>query len=323
MIKHIISDIHKKSIKVILKIIKHGHLYLAYLIFKKDILYSNVFKKQLLKFKLWVAISRFFEKKYQKALIKEYNLSVPNTLTHSKTKIWFCWLQGLPNAPRLVEVCLASLRLHNPNNEIIVITEENLSNYIQIPNFIIEKRKKGIIKHAHFADIIRVELLVKYGGIWTDAYILHTAPIPNTIKNTDFFMFTKWTNKLRNSPNIASNWFIRAEKQHVLLVKLQDFLHLYWKEYNVPLCYHFFHIYFTLLAKYHSKEWEETPVISNTPYEILSNLLHKPFNKKQWEVITENAFLHKLSGNRNQQTKDTYYDFVANTYYSNIRSIVE
>ena len=46
-----------------------------------------------------------------------------------------------------------------------------LYNYCYIPKHIIDKYKNGIIKSAHFADIIRTCLLYENGGLWIDATI--------------------------------------------------------------------------------------------------------------------------------------------------------
>ena len=39
---------------------------------------------------------------------------------------------------------------------------------------IVEKWKRGIIGPAHFSDLIRLELLVRYGGYWIDATVYCT-----------------------------------------------------------------------------------------------------------------------------------------------------
>lgn len=46
-----------------------------------------------------------------------------------------------------------------------------------IPDHILRKVGEGKITHAHFSDIIRVNLIAKYNAIWLDATIYLTAPL--------------------------------------------------------------------------------------------------------------------------------------------------
>lgn len=56
---------------------------------------------------------------------KEYcNESVKRDVAR---RIWFCWLQGMENAPELVKVCYESLCKNINDREIVVLTNENLS----------------------------------------------------------------------------------------------------------------------------------------------------------------------------------------------------
>ena len=53
---------------------------------------------------------------------------------HQSNKVWFCWLQGLDNAPELVKVCLRSQQKLLTDREIIVITLDNYTDYVQLPD---------------------------------------------------------------------------------------------------------------------------------------------------------------------------------------------
>ena len=86
-------------------------------------------------------------------------------------RIWFCWLQGLEQAPPLVKLCYEALGQKLPDREIVVIDAKNVFDYITLPEEIVEKWKRGIIGPAHFSDLIRLELLVRYGGYWIDATV--------------------------------------------------------------------------------------------------------------------------------------------------------
>ncbi|MDR3208424.1 MAG: capsular polysaccharide synthesis protein [Rickettsiales bacterium] len=75
------------------------------------------------------------------------------------------WLQGEENAPPLVRACLRSIR-GNCRRQLILLDENTLSDYIELPGFVWDKYKGGDMRPAHFADIARVELLHNYGGFY-------------------------------------------------------------------------------------------------------------------------------------------------------------
>ena len=97
-------------------------------------------------------------------------------LPHEHPKIvWWCWLQGLDNAPDIVKACLRSLQRHLPKDyEIRIIDEHNWKEWVTLPQYIVEKRSAGRIPAALFSDLLRLELLIKYGGTWIDATVLCT-----------------------------------------------------------------------------------------------------------------------------------------------------
>lgn len=105
----------------------------------------------------------------------------------SDKKIWVCWLQGEAQMPAVVRKCLASLRANANGHEVIVLTEENLKDYVVVAPHIYALYHQQIIKPAHFADILRVNLLAQQGGMWIDATILATAPIPAEWFDYDFY----------------------------------------------------------------------------------------------------------------------------------------
>ena len=135
------------------------------------------------------------EKKYRYVL-KEFDERYDDSLLHeSSNKVWVCWFQGMENAPELVQKCYKSIIKNLKNREVILITSENMSKYVQFPDFIIEKWKSGAITYTHLTDLLRLEILIKYGGLWLDATVLCTSPeeeIPSSRPNSlaDFLGIT-------------------------------------------------------------------------------------------------------------------------------------
>ena len=174
--------------------------------------------------------------------------------TGSPTKrnktIWFCWLQGLENAPEVVKACHRSLQRNlgivgqarNEGYEIIVIDEKNWHEYITMPDYIIRRREKRQIPPAHFSDLLRLELLIKYGGTWIDSTVLCTGEPTDGLPlsaylNADLFMF-QYTQPGSSEWGGIGNWFISACTNNPVLTVLRDMLYVYWREHDCVLDYY-------------------------------------------------------------------------------------
>lgn len=85
--------------------------------------------------------------------------------------VWFSWLQGIEQAPDIVQVCLQSQMKHLPGYEFRVIDLENYQKWISLPQYVGDKFRKELIPPALFSDLLRLSLLKEYGGIWMDASV--------------------------------------------------------------------------------------------------------------------------------------------------------
>lgn len=129
----------------------------------------------------------------------------------NKMPIWILWLQGFDEAPELVKVCVLSIeRTLGKSEYICLLDENNLFDYIDLPDYIVEKWHKGIIDDTRFSDLIRLRLLNVYGGIWMDSTIYFTGEeLSAYIKDSWLFMFSIWQNwRKRREPLISANWLI-------------------------------------------------------------------------------------------------------------------
>jgi hypothetical protein len=108
---------------------------------------------------------KFLAKYYQKHSISFDFAHPDNEIKQNELIYWTCWLQGMENAPPMVRSCYNSAQRHSDGHRIIVITYENLDTYVTLPDFIMEKHKKGYITATHLSDILRLYLLYTYGDI--------------------------------------------------------------------------------------------------------------------------------------------------------------
>lgn len=209
-------------------------------------------------------------------------------------KIWVCWLQGIDHAPHIVKKCVESIKTHAAEQEVILITNENLSQYLQLPKYILTKWKKGIISNTHFSDIIRINLLNEYGGIWIDSTVLLTGPIPAYIKEANLFFFQG--PELANV--IANNWFIGAKPHNEIIFLLKELLHEYWEKENKLRSYSIFHLFLTMIVHSTSdreRQWKQIPYIYAELPKMLQNELFNPYDAQKWQRISQLTTIHKLS----------------------------
>ncbi|OON99184.1 MAG: hypothetical protein ATN35_01825 [Epulopiscium sp. Nele67-Bin004] len=158
-------------------------------------------------------------------------ISIPDmmpTYTEKTSKIiWVCWFQEMDNAPSIVKACNNQLNKVFPDYKKILITEQNFTQYVDIDSIVLEKWKKGIISNTIFSNILRLELLIKQGGVWIDSTILCTAKeMPKYIADSSLFMYRRNNVNMEIKP--SGNWLMSSCKNHNLLIATRDLLVKYW-----------------------------------------------------------------------------------------------
>ncbi len=255
-----------------------------------------------------------------------------NTLVHEHPKvIWWCWLQGVENTPVIVRACYNSL-VHGEwfkvnDYKINVIDAENWKDYVDLPDYIVKKWEKKQIPAALFTDLLRLQLLIKYGGTWIDSTVFCTGFNGSKVQefkkylDADLFLF-QYTPEGTTKNISISNWFISAHSNNEVLMTLRDMLFAYWKEYNCTLDYYIFHLFFAMVAKEYPNE------ITAMPYGYSMNslvLLHhwdESFDQKKWDKLTKKVCFHKLAFRidlKTKENKNNFYNYILNTNKENGR----
>ena len=208
--------------------------------------------------------------------------------------VWFCWLQGLDKAPYMVKACLESQKKWLKDKTFIIITAENYSEYISLPQYIQEKYARRIIPNALFSDLIRVELLIKYGGTWIDSTVMMTGDnYPKEVFDCPLFL-PQYIGKDGTKHGI-SNWLITAEKGNHLLILLREMLFEYWRRYDCVVDYYIFHLFFGMIARKYTDEVARMPVLNS--YQCIELLKHlsEPCQSERLQRFLSKVSIHKLS----------------------------
>lgn len=255
---------------------------------------------------------KYLKKKYG-YIVKEF--SKENVFSEEiEKKFWTCWLQGEENAPEIVYSCWESFKKYFPDYEFNIITKDNLNEYVQFPDYIEEKFAKGIFGPAHYTDLLRIELLDHYGGIWVDSTVFCTGREfidMLYLRKSHIFVFK---NCLSLDPTTAiSSWFICAQQNSNYLKCLKKMLYEYWKNENTLCNYFLFHMFFMLIAECWVDDWKEIPTFSNIPPHIMQQELFDEYSEKRFKELCSISNIHKLTYKLSQYNKDK-----TNTIYKNI-----
>ena len=214
-------------------------------------------------------------------------------------KVWFCWLQGMEKAPELVRVCLESIR-KNVTENVVVLDDSNFKEYVTLPEYVMEKYRRGRIPGALFSDMLRLELLIKYGGTWIDATVLASpgageSKLWKEIGESELFVYRYF----RQGRVVGtSNWFIHAKAGNRLLMDVRDMLYAYWRDYDCVVEYYIFHLFFGVAAKRYPELMARMPKGNSYHALLLRDNGHRMKDREWMDKLMANVPFHKLNYRR-------------------------
>lgn len=143
--------------------------------------------------------------------------------------VWLLWLQGWDKAPWLQQKVLESWRHNNPSWTIVLLTQDNLKNYITDIPYLYDSRKMITAQAA--SDIIRLSVLKNHGGIWADSTMLCMQPLDNWVNAETMagglWMYHGGGGGMPEAEGPAS-WFIVSEAKGLIISKWKAACDDYW-----------------------------------------------------------------------------------------------
>ncbi len=221
--------------------------------------------------------------------------------------IWICWFQGLDSAPGLVKRCIASVQRNAPEAQVIILTDENIPDYLTLPEHIKSKYQAGLISKAQYSDIVRCSLLYQYGGIWMDATVFMTKPVPESFYENAFssLRFDSPENAL--SQGYWTAYFLAARKGNSLVKLVRDILYRYWQHHN-SLIEYFLIDYSFLYARERYPQLRQVmdrqPVTGNNRFLIRQYISAKPDRAAMVVLNNDPVGIYKLSYKEQYRTSD-------------------
>lgn len=187
--------------------------------------YENLKKKLLNKYD-------YIVNKYSDAIYPENNIE-------ETSNIWIFWWQGIDEkTPIVVRDCIQSIDRFKGKHSIKLVTKYNYRDYVEIPEHILKKFNEEKITITHFSDILRVELLYKYGGIWMDATILMNGELSREIYKNKFYTIKHGLfSEYHVCKGKWSGYFLGSCPQNPFIGFLRDCFNEYWKKEDRLVCY--------------------------------------------------------------------------------------
>lgn len=211
--------------------------------------------------------------------------------------VWVMWWQGEDIAPDIVKICINSIKKNCQGGNVYIVSQYNVSDYIDIPEFIKIKFDKGIISRTHLSDLIRLQLLSTYGGVWIDATVFLHERIENDLFKNEFFTIKFGINTKDPSHGRWTTFLMESKPHNVLMERVFMYHLIYWMNNDVLIDYIMFD-YFVKLAYINSPECRKLiDSIDKNNIDVfkLRKVLSKPW--KGWDAleIDHNTVFFKLS----------------------------
>lgn len=219
-----------------------------------------------------------------------------------KIPVWVCWWQGEENAPELVKVCINSIRNSIPNEKAVLrlITFENYKQYVTLTETVIRKFEEGKITLTHLSDMLRAELLYRYGGLWLDATYYFCREIPEPFFCSSTFWTLKYEHSISRSDISKGRWScnaLRVPAKSLFARFLMEGLWVYWEMNDSLVDYFWMDDVIALeyeLFPQVREEIDQCPVSDSAVLELQQKLNQK-FDTCKYQKLTEKTRLFKLN----------------------------
>lgn len=196
-----------------------------------------------------------------------------------------------PDQPDVVQHCIDAMRRNLPAGlTLVVLNETTLTDWVSIDPAIMGK----VDIPAHAADMIRLHLLSKYGGLWLDSSCLINEGFPaysEQIRAEDFFLFTY-------SGSRTGNWFIWADAHSYRLQLLRAALDTWFLSGRGWTNYFMFHDVVEMLYwtdPRYASEWDAGLHLHPRDFFHVHRALGRPVTDEEWAAVRHEYPVNKLS----------------------------
>lgn len=255
-------------------------------------------------------VSCYWHRKKDEWILKYlHNLFVPLIVDYREDRfkgeyekdapIWICWWTGEKTAPPIVKQCIKSINKYSSGHPVNMITKDNYTEFLDIPEYILQKLRNDQMCIANFSDYLRFSLLEKYGGLWLDATIFVSDFLPEAYFNESLFTCKshvcecRYISKFRWTSFCFGGW-----KGNILFRFFKDAFELYWAKNDLAIDYllvdYIINIAYDLIPSVRL-QLERIP-LNNLERDNLQAAMNDALCEDEFvNVIKEQTILYKLS----------------------------
>ena len=237
-----------------------------------------------------------------------------------KIPVFVSWLQGEDSMPEWCRACYNNIKRILPSQaELVFITYDNLSTYVQIPKNIIQKLGKGEICVTNFSDIVRNALLATYGGGWIDLAIYLSKGVFESAFQYDLYTPRFGSEKGALQDVSRGRWVLGCwitKKPNILFQFVYDSLVLFWEKHNRMLDYLYcdYIIWNGYLQIDAIKDILDAVPVNNKEIRLLNSLFEEEFSQELFEDVLNKQSIHLVDRHKNYKTekngKETTYGHI-------------
>ena len=133
--------------------------------------------------------------------------------------IWTYWDSS--SVPETVKKCMESWRRHNPDYEIVLLSNKDIPYYLPETDVLGMKMANT---PQRTADFIRIHILAKYGGIWADATVMMNGSLDFIQSKKGYDMVGYHIGKMMNKSEspVLENWLFAAPPGSAFIKNWRD-----------------------------------------------------------------------------------------------------
>lgn len=204
--------------------------------------------------------------------------------------IYLYWAQGFATAPEVVRLCHRRM-LDHAGDRVLELDDAGMNALVAVPDDIADRD----IAPTHRSDLLRLQLLSRYGGSWLDATCLVLADpgpeLDRLRRASGWFAFGKRRTTL-------ATWLMTSTPGHELPRMLYEALLCYWRHHERLSHYFALHYIFEALTRLDERFgalWAQTPRLPfNGPFAFRWQLA-EPFDQDRFDTLLADSFVHKLT----------------------------
>jgi hypothetical protein len=135
-------------------------------------------------------------------------------------------LQGWDSAPDFVRRCHNSWKRHNPDWDVRALDGRSVGRYVNLATALGSNFPNA--SPQAISDVVRMNLLADYGGVWVDATVFCCRPLESWMwkrVGAGFFVFTN-----PGRDRLISSWFLASSMGNPLTCAVRDAVNRYWSE---------------------------------------------------------------------------------------------